>query len=266
MRRVAIASIVALAVAAAVAVPRTAAAAPLHLQDRAFMTYALEQDLAQIAFGALAAEKAADPEVKRFAAGTVAYHRGSTERLQASARRLDVKPPTALSPVAQRTEATLKGLAGPAFDRAYLTSQVIGNFNGMYSARREMAHGPERASLHQLRCALPLRARVDLRQRRAGEGGRRRGGARCPAAALARPAHHERLELERSLLLAPGRLMRPAPATARWSTSPCASPSRRQRHGKRRPRRTGRASASPGRENGPSPGRACPRRGPGRWR
>jgi hypothetical protein len=28
-----------------------AAAAPLHLQDRAFMTYAIEQDLAQIAFG-----------------------------------------------------------------------------------------------------------------------------------------------------------------------------------------------------------------------
>lgn len=139
MRRIILAPIVALMVTA-VSVP-PAAAAPLHLQDRAFMTYAIEQDLAQVAFGTLAAEKAVDPEVKRHAASAVDYHRRSMERLQAAAKRLEVKPPAALNPVLQRTEAMLKDLSGPAFDRAYLTSEVIANFNGMYSARREMAHG-----------------------------------------------------------------------------------------------------------------------------
>src|SRR5690242_7099602 len=62
-----------------------AAATPLHLQDRAFMTYAIEQDLAQIAFGEMAMERPADPQVKRFAEKTVTYHRGSAERLRAAA-------------------------------------------------------------------------------------------------------------------------------------------------------------------------------------
>lgn len=118
-----------------------AEAPPLHLQDRAFMTYAIEQDLAQVAFGEMALERAADPEVKRFAGDSVAYHRGSAERLQAAAKRLNVKPPAALNPVAQRTEATLKTLSGTAFDQAFLTSAVLANFNGMYSARRQMEHG-----------------------------------------------------------------------------------------------------------------------------
>ena len=119
----------------------SATAAPLHLQDRAFMTYAIEWNLAQLSFCEMAVVKASDPEVKRLAERTIEYHTGSMERLQLAAKRLDVKPPTVLNPVAQRAEATLKKLSGPAFDRAFLTSVVIGNFNGMYSARREMEHG-----------------------------------------------------------------------------------------------------------------------------
>ena len=119
----------------------SAAGAPLHLQDRAFMAYGIEQDLAQVAFGELALERATQPEVKRFAADSVAYHRASAERLQAAATRLEVKPPTALNPAARRGEATLKNLTGPAFEQAFLTSAVIANLNGMFSARREMAHG-----------------------------------------------------------------------------------------------------------------------------
>jgi putative membrane protein len=119
----------------------SAAATSLHVQDRAFMMYAIEQDLAQVAFGELALERATEPEVKRFAASSVAYHRASSERLQAAANRLEVRPPATLNPVALRTEATLKKLTGPSFEQAFLTSAVIANLNGMFSARREMAHG-----------------------------------------------------------------------------------------------------------------------------
>lgn len=143
MRRLVICVVAALVTAIPVGFPTagTAADPPLHLQDRAFMAYALEQDLAQVRFGEMAAGKSADPDVKRIAASTAEYHRGSSERLQAAASRLGVKPPAVLNPVAQRTEASLKDLSGPGFDRAYLTSVVIASYNGMYSARRQMEHG-----------------------------------------------------------------------------------------------------------------------------
>jgi putative membrane protein len=142
-RRAALRSFARIVTAVVLAAPGfvLAAATPLHLQDRAFMTYAIEQDLAQIAFGEMAMERAADPQVKRFAEKTVTYHRGSAERLRAAAARLDVKPPAALNPVVLRTEQTLKNLTGTAFDQAFLTSTIIANLNGMYSARREMDHG-----------------------------------------------------------------------------------------------------------------------------
>lgn len=141
------------------------------------MTYAIEQDLAQVAFGELALERATDPEVKRFAASTVDYHRGSAERLRAAAIRLDVKPPTTLNPVAQRTEVTLKSLSGVAFDQAFLTSAVIANLNGMYSARREMAHGFDTG----LRAEGARQARELRANRRVADRIGRRLGAPAPA-------------------------------------------------------------------------------------
>ncbi len=141
MRRLAFAAPFAIVWAMTGFAPATAASAPLHVQDRAYMTYTLEQDLAQVAFSEMADRKAADPEVKRFAMLTAQYHRGSIERLQAAARRLEVEPPAALNPVAARTGSMLETLSGPAFDRAYLTSMIIAGYNGMYGARREMDHG-----------------------------------------------------------------------------------------------------------------------------
>ncbi len=180
MLRIAITCIVAFFIAAAVSVfsvVLAAAAAPLHLQDRAFMTYAIEQDLAQVAFGELALERTTDSEVKRIASNTVEYHRGSMDRLKSAADRLGVKPPAALNPVAQRTEAMLKSLSGRAFDQTFLTSLVIANLNGMYSARREMAHGFDSG----LR-AEGARQAKDLREnRRVAERAGRRLGAPAPA-------------------------------------------------------------------------------------
>src|SRR5262249_19846376 len=55
----------------------------------------------------------------------------------------------------------------------------------------------------------------------------------------------------------------PAPARARSSTSRCASPWRRRPHGRRRPRRTGRASACRAMGAWRGCGRACRRRAAG---
>lgn len=121
----------------------TAAAddAPLHIQDRAYMIYGIEQDLGLIALGELAGEKSTNPEVSKLASSTVDYHRVSAERLTASAERLGLSAPTELNPVSRRAEAFLRQLDGPDFDYAYLRSVIIGSYNGTFAARREMSHG-----------------------------------------------------------------------------------------------------------------------------
>lgn len=132
-----------LALALSWIVPQAASAqsAPLHVQDKAFTLYTLEEDLGQVQLGSLATEKASSPEVRQLAADVVDYHRSASERLTAEAERLGLTPPTALNPVAQRTLETLQGLQGAAFDRAFLTAQVITDYGAQFGALRETRHG-----------------------------------------------------------------------------------------------------------------------------
>lgn len=139
MRRRAVAAIATMLLA--LAAPAAVAAVPLHLQDRAFLLYALELDLAQVEFGELAAEKGADAGVRDLARRVVDYHAGSRARLGQVAARNELAPPTELNPVAARTRAALQRLSGPAFDRAFLASQVIADYSAHFGARREMLHG-----------------------------------------------------------------------------------------------------------------------------
>ena len=112
----------------------SAGSAPLHIQDRAYMIYGIEQDLGLIALSEMAAEKSTDSEVSRIASATADYHRGSAERLSAAAERLGLEPPEALNPVSQRASDVLQELDGADFDRTYLDSVIIGSYNGTFGA------------------------------------------------------------------------------------------------------------------------------------
>ena len=174
MRRIALASIVAVSFTAvsftapglAPRVVPAASAADLHLQDRAFMLYAMELDLDQVELGRLAADKGQDERVRRFAQRMVDYHQRSSERLAEAARRRGVTPPTEMSPLARRTQATLGRLSGPRFDGEYIASQVISAYSAHYGYRREELHGFDRELRREAdRQADDMREHRDAAQR-----------------------------------------------------------------------------------------------------
>jgi putative membrane protein len=115
--------------------------AALHVEDHAFLLYALEVDLTQIRVGELAAEKAQDEQVRGFARRMVDYHRQSSDRLGAIARRHGIEPPQALDPVSAKWHDRLQQLAGPPLDQGYLAGQAIYLYAARYAYRREALHG-----------------------------------------------------------------------------------------------------------------------------
>ena len=79
--------------------------------------------------GKLAASKASNPEVKKFGQQMVTDHTGVNKQATALAKKLKVKPednPTSKSLKEGGTQnvATLKGLKGSAFDKAYIDHEV----------------------------------------------------------------------------------------------------------------------------------------------
>jgi predicted outer membrane protein len=118
-----------------------APAVALHVEDRAFLLYALEVDLTQVRVGELVAEKAQDEQVRGFAQRMVDYHRQSSDRLAAIARRHGIEPPRALDPVSQKWRGRLQQLAGPPLDQGYLAGQAIYLYAARYAYRREALHG-----------------------------------------------------------------------------------------------------------------------------
>ena len=79
--------------------------------------------------GKLAASKAADPEVKKFANLMVTDHTGVNKQAVALVTKLKVTPQDndtskSLKAGGDKNLETLKGLSGPAFDKAYVDHEV----------------------------------------------------------------------------------------------------------------------------------------------
>lgn len=93
------------------------------MQDN-FWTNAAHGGMAEVELGRLAAQKATNPEVKRFAQMMVADHTKNNEELKAAAAKKGVTLPTGLDSAHQSMMQRLQGLTGAEFDRAYMEGQV----------------------------------------------------------------------------------------------------------------------------------------------
>ena len=89
-----------------------------------FWTNAAQAGLAEVELGRLAAQKAADPEVKRFAQMMVTDHTKNNEELKTAATKKNVPLPTGRDSKHQAMMQRLQGLTGAEFDRAYMQGQV----------------------------------------------------------------------------------------------------------------------------------------------
>ncbi len=117
----------------------------LHPEDGTFLDFAMNVDLTQVRLGKLALDKASDERVRAFARHMVDDHGQSYDKFVRTAKANGVAPLEEISPVSERTRAWLEGLSSPAFDREYITSQVIHHGVWFYRYEHEAIHGRDEA-------------------------------------------------------------------------------------------------------------------------
>ena len=88
-----------------------------------FMKEAAQGGAAEVELGKLAAQKAADPEVKKFGQTMVADHGKANTELKALAGKKNITLPADLGSH-QSTLDRLKGLSGADFDKAYVSEML----------------------------------------------------------------------------------------------------------------------------------------------
>jgi putative membrane protein len=96
------------------------------LSTHDFVKVAAQTDAFERAEGRLAAERGSTHQVRDFGRMMVADHTKTTVALKAALRKagLPAPPPPPLSGEEQGNIAMLRGLHGPAFDKAYLAEQI----------------------------------------------------------------------------------------------------------------------------------------------
>ncbi len=95
--------------------------APTALRDTpdGFLMTAAQGGMSEVEMGKVAAAKATDPEIKKFAQTMVEDHGAANEELKALAAKKNLTLPTDLGPHQPDLEE-LKRLSGAEFDRAYV--------------------------------------------------------------------------------------------------------------------------------------------------
>jgi putative membrane protein len=94
------------------------------MNDPDFVTEAAVGGMAEVELGRLAANKAQNPEVKKFAQQMIADHTKSNNELKTLAGGKNMTLPTELDAKHKSTMTELQGLSGAAFDKAYIAGQL----------------------------------------------------------------------------------------------------------------------------------------------
>jgi putative membrane protein len=122
------------------AVTTGASAQSANEQDTTFLTKNQQSNLAEIATGNLAIEKGGE-SVKAMARQIVADHEKASEQNRAAAQAAGVTPPTEPNEMQKQQAATLQGLSGAAFDKAWIDIQVQGHRMAVADADAEITSG-----------------------------------------------------------------------------------------------------------------------------
>ncbi|WP_342643689.1 DUF4142 domain-containing protein [Rhodoligotrophos ferricapiens] len=97
-----------------------------EMDDRTFMTRAMEINLAEIAIGKLGLDKAKEEAVRAYAEKMVAEHTRANEKAIALAQQLDVAAPIAPSDKDQAEYAKLQRI-DEGFDKAFMDVMIKGH-------------------------------------------------------------------------------------------------------------------------------------------
>jgi putative membrane protein len=92
--------------------------------QKAFMTTAIQGDMAEVQMGKLAQERGASAKVKQFGQTLVTDHSANLDKAKQVASSLNITPPSQPSSKEQAVYEKVSKLSGPSFDRAFAKDMV----------------------------------------------------------------------------------------------------------------------------------------------
>ena len=118
-------------------------AAPVN--DQLFAVAAAIGGVSEVAIAQLGAQKATDPELKKFSQQMVQEHTRMNSELTQLASSRQIALPTTLDPKSQFCAQSLAGLSGEKFDRCYAKAQLVIHMDSvaMFEAEAERGQDPE---------------------------------------------------------------------------------------------------------------------------
>ncbi len=105
--------------------------------DKKFVKQAAEGGMAEVELGKLAAEKASNPDVKKFGQRMVDDHTKVNEQLKEVASSQGIDLPDKLTAKDEMTKEHLSKLSGEQFDRAYMSDMVKDHTQDVADFQRE---------------------------------------------------------------------------------------------------------------------------------
>src|SRR5205823_5737692 len=130
----------------------TAASSPT---DENFARTAAAAGMAEVEFGKVAVQKAHAPAIATFAHRMVADHSKNNEQLMAVAQRQAIALPAGMDEEHRKKLSELSKLSGPAFDRAYIESQVADHQKAVQLFETEVGSGKDQALKGFAEATLP---------------------------------------------------------------------------------------------------------------
>jgi putative membrane protein len=130
-------------VATLLLIPATAASAAPSDQDTTFLRAAHQSNLAEIATGKLAQQKADSRQVKDLGARWVADHTKLDSTLQDTAEALGVDLPGAPNAQQQALAKRYQAASGPQFDKLWIPTQMDAHMKAMQLGDTEVAQGSD---------------------------------------------------------------------------------------------------------------------------
>jgi putative membrane protein len=124
--------------------------------DRAFLIAAHDSNLNEILAGRLALRRATDPRVRDLARMFIRDHTVADRQVRLVAARLRVKLPNEPSAQTQLELALLANFRGAAFNRAWVTQQLVAHARAIVLTEIELILGRERPVLELARATAPV--------------------------------------------------------------------------------------------------------------
>ena len=111
--------------------------------DQHFISEAAAGGMAEVELGKIAADKASNPEVKKFGQRMADDHGKANDELKALAQSKQISLPTAIDAKHKATIDRLSKLSGPAFDRAYVQDMLKDHEKDVAAFRAESKNGKD---------------------------------------------------------------------------------------------------------------------------